>query len=96
MLKRVNALMESKEFREMFESNEELIQESAQHALNFAGVLKDFVINHPEEFIGEDLDVTYKNIRLFAEVATSQFLSEMSAMYSEFVKTPSDIINEYL
>jgi len=43
-------------------------------------------LSHPEEFIGENTEETFKNIRTFAEIGTSQFIAEISNLYGEVIQ----------
>lgn len=100
MLERVNALLES-EGNELVEKHEGVLVEAMLLVNDFQKDLKAFVLNNPVEFIGENTEDTFKNIRVFAEVATSQFVSEVSNLYGgiiqEEVVVPGDKgISEYL
>jgi len=48
--------------------------------------LKVFILNHPEEFISESIEDTYKNIRVFTEVAVSQYVTEISNLYGNLIE----------
>jgi hypothetical protein len=43
-------------------------------------------LNNPEEFIGENTEETYKNMRVFAEVGTAQYIAEVSNMYGSSIQ----------
>jgi len=43
----------------------------------FPKTLKSFILANPSEFIGKNLDDTRKNIRVFTEVATAQFVNRL-------------------
>ncbi len=99
MYPKINTLFENEQVKEILTRNENLVNQAAANVESFRNVLKDFVINHPEDFLGETLDETYKNIRLFTEVATAQYVTEITALYEEYLDIPStseDVINEYL
>jgi hypothetical protein len=85
MFDRVNALLES-EGTELVEKHEEVIVEAMTAVNDFQKDIKSFIINNPVEFIGENVDETYKNMRVFAEVATAQYVSEISNIYSGAVQ----------
>ena len=53
---------------------------------DFQKDIKAFVLNNPEEFIGENVEETFKNIRVFAEVGTAQYIAEVSSLYSSAVQ----------
>ncbi len=77
-MSKIDQLMESEEIQTVLSENVELIAEATESVHNFSKVLKAFTINNPTEFIGESLDETFKNIRVFSEVATAQYLAEVS------------------
>ena len=72
----VESLLESEEMQAFVEKNETLIQEAAEQTREFGKFLKAFVLEHFEEFVGQNLEETYKNIRLFSEVSTMTFINE--------------------
>lgn len=100
MLDRINALLESEDAQILFENNQELITEAVEVASQFNGVLKSFVLEHPQEFLAENLEETYKNIRIFSEIATAQYLYEVSNFYGSNTVDPiqeqEEKINDYL
>lgn len=85
MLEKINALMESEETKNLISENEELITEAIGEATEFSKVLKVFALEHPEEFLGENTEETYKNVRLFSEVATAQFMTEVTNVYGSVI-----------
>lgn len=72
----VESLLESEEMQAFVEKHEGLIQEAAEQTREFGKFLKAFVLEHFEEFVGQNLEETYKNIRLFSEVSTMTFINE--------------------
>lgn len=80
MLQRVNALLES-EGSELLENYEDVVVEAISAVNDFQKELKAFVLNHPEDFIGENTEETFKNIRVFSEVGTAQYITEISNLY---------------
>lgn len=100
MLERINALMESEETQNLITNNENLIMEAVEDSAEFNKILKGFVLEHPEEFLGEDTEETYKNVRIFSEVATAQFMAEVTHLYGSNISDPiqeaQDKIEEYL
>ncbi len=99
MYPKINALFENEQVKEILTHNDNLIDQAVVDVESFRDVLKNFVVNHPEDFLGETLDETYKNIRLFTEVATAQYITEIVALYEEYLDislTPEGVINEYL
>jgi len=99
MFQRVNALLES-EGNALVEKHEGVIVEAMSLVNDFQKTLKAFVLNNPEEFIGENTEETYKNIRVFSEVGTAQFVAEVSNLYGgviqEQTKNEDKGIAEYL
>ncbi len=88
MLDRINTLMESEDTQKLLTENEQLLTEAVGDTVQFSNTLKAFVIKHPEEFLGENTEETYKNVRLFTEVATSQFLTEVTHVYGSQIPEP--------
>jgi len=80
-MSQIQALMENEEVTNFLTENVEMLNEAEAAVGQFPTVLKQFVIEHPQEFIAESLDETFKNIRVFSEVATSQFITEVTSMY---------------
>jgi len=99
MFQRVNALLES-EGTQLVEKHEDVIVEAMTLVNDFQKDLKVFILNNPEEFLGESIEETYKNMRVFAEVGTSQYVSEISNLYGELVQertlTEDQGLAEYL
>lgn len=99
MFQRVNALLES-EGNAIVEKHEDVIVEAMTVVNDFQKTLKAFVLNNPQEFIGENTEETYKNIRVFSEVGTSQFIAEVSNLYGGVIQeqtvTEDRGIAEYL
>ena len=62
-------LLESDEFHGYLSENLAYFKES---------VLKPYIANNIEQFIGESLEDTIKNVRVFTEVATEHFLEEVT------------------
>jgi len=78
------------------EGNEEVIQEAEMAINDFPKVLKAFITSHPEEFIAESLEETYKNIRVFTEVAVAQYATEVTNIYGSNVVEEEAIAEEKL
>lgn len=72
----IDALMESEEMQSFVENNTQLIEESVAATHDYGKTLKAFVLENFQEFVGANLEETYKNIRLFTEVATMTFINE--------------------
>ena len=72
----VDSLMESDEMKTFVENNNVLIEEAVAATHDYGKTLKAFVMENFQEFVGATLEETYKNIRLFSEVATMTFITE--------------------
>lgn len=96
----IDTIMESEEVQTFFEQNQEVLQEAEEIIQEFPKILKSFVLENTQEFIGETLEETKKNIRVFSEVATAQYIQEVSAITSNSVKTQESIqesaLSDYL
>ncbi len=73
-------IMENEEFKTYLTENQELFLEGEQKVDDFRKVLKSFVLANPKEFLAENVDQIKKNIRVFTEVATAQYITEVSSM----------------
>lgn len=91
MFDRVNALLET-EGSALVEKHEDVIVEAMTLVNDFQKDIKAFVLNNPEEFIGENVEETFKNIRVFAEVGTAQYVAEVSNLYSSAVQ--AEVVEE--
>ncbi len=74
----IETFMENEEIKEVLSENEEIIAEADALVSDFKHVIKNFVLSNPTEFIGENIDQTVKNIRVFSEVATAQYITEIT------------------
>lgn len=96
----VDALMESDDMKVFVENHNELIEEAVAATYDYGKTLKAFVLENFEEFVGANLEETYKNIRLFSEVATMTFINE--AVHAQAASIPDQEslqeggINDYL
>ncbi len=96
----VETLLESDEMQSFVEKHGDLISEAAEETREFGKVLKSFVIENFEEFVGDNLEETYKNVRLFSEVATMTYINE--AVHMKAADIPVEIaeatgsIDDYL
>lgn len=99
MFEKVNALLES-EGQELVEKHEDVIVEAMTLVNDFQKDIKAFILNNPEEFIGENVEETFKNMRVFAEVGTSQYITEISNLYGSVIQEQTVIadkgLQEYL
>jgi len=85
MFERVNALLES-EGTELVEKHEDVIVEAMSLINDFQKNIKAFILSNPSEFIGENTDDTYKNMRVFTEVSLSQYIAEISNLYGASIQ----------
>ncbi|MEM3452043.1 MAG: hypothetical protein QW835_00250 [Candidatus Hadarchaeum sp.] len=76
-------MLESAEAQDILKENVDLLNEAVDSVDWFGGVLKNFIRENILEFIGETKEDTLKNIRVFSEIATAQFLAETSARLGE-------------
>lgn len=84
MFSRVNTLLET-EGAALVENHEDVIVDAMVLIKDFQKDIKSFVLNNPEEFIGENVEETFKNIRVFTEISTSQYVTEISNLYSSVI-----------
>lgn len=85
MFRNVNALLES-DGSALVENYGDAVFEAMSLTNEFQKDLKLFILNNQEEFIGESVEETYKNMRTFAEVGTAQFVSEISNIYGGMIQ----------
>lgn len=91
----IHSILENEDFQNTFIKNEEIISEAEQMVSDFNKVIKSFVIAHPNEFIAESIDQIVKNIKVFTEVATCQYMCEVSSMISPyFVSDQGEVTQE--
>jgi hypothetical protein len=79
----LQAIMETEEVKSIITECEDLINEAEGEVLQFPEQLKQFIINNPEEFIGENAEDTKKNIAVFTETATQHYLYNVCDVISE-------------
>lgn len=82
----IQTLLESENIQEFMKEEAELLKEAEMVVAEFPNILKEFVLENPKEFMAESLEETRKNIRTFSEVATAQFICEVTSIYG----TPTD------
>ena len=90
----IDTILENEDFQNHLKENENVIAEAEQMVDDFSKVLKSFVISHPNEFLAENVDQTKKNIKVFAEVATCQYMSEVSSMLSPYFTSEEESVQE--
>ena len=79
----LEAILENEDVKGLIAENEDLINEAQQHVVQFPQILKAFILEHPEEFIGENAEETKKNIRVFVEAATQHYLYNVCDIIAE-------------
>lgn len=96
----IDTLLESEDGKKYVEAHGELLQEADAALEDFRKVMKAFVLANTTEFLGETLDETKKNIKVFSEVATSQFITEITSICGQMTADQNVVaeqsINDYL
>ena len=100
MSTKIQTLLENENVKTFLKDNQEMVQEAEASLGEFPKVLKAFILEHPTEFIDSTLEETKKNIRVFTEIATAQFITEVTTMYAQKAEaTEQEVVNkieEYL
>jgi hypothetical protein len=86
----LETIFENEDFKNYMTENTELLTEAETAVEELPKILKSFVLANPTEFIGENLDQTKKNIKVFTEVATCQYIQELSSVMAEQLKVEED------
>lgn len=73
----LQSLLESEETQMFLAKNENVITEMSNDVQNFGEIIKEYVFQNPDEFLGGTLEETFKNIRIFTEAATAQYITEI-------------------
>ena len=84
----LETIFENEEFQNYMTENEAVMVEAQGLINDFPKVLKSFVLGNPKEFLAENEDQTRKNIKVFTEVATCQYIQEVSSMLAEAITVP--------
>jgi hypothetical protein len=99
-MSQVKALFENEDVVRVLSENEELVEATMGAAVEFKETLKNFVLANPGEFLGENIAETIKNINVFTEAATAQYIHEVTSFNSNFLVDQKAIveneINTYL
>lgn len=77
-LKCLDKLMQNEVVQNLVTENEEIITSGSALLGEYPQVVKDYVLEHLETFIGEDVKSTYENIVVFTEASVSQFIDELT------------------
>ena len=84
----LDAIFENEDFQNVMTENQTVLTEAEQKISDFPKVLKSFILANPNEFLAENTDQTQKNIKTFTEVATAQYIQELSTVMSESFQFP--------
>jgi len=99
-MSQLKTLLENEETQKFLAEHQDMILEGGERVARFNEILKEFVIQNPDIFVEDSLDATYKNIRVFSEVAVAQYISEIADIYGENVQhveeSVSDPLSDYL
>lgn len=100
-MEKLNALMESDEMKTLVEQNQEMINEISESAAAFAESIKEYVVTNPEIFMEAEVEDIKKNIRIFAEAAMAQFMTEITSIGAQHIQivepvTEENVLNDYL
>jgi hypothetical protein len=93
MATRVDAILEAMG-EDVFTENEEVISEMIEDVNELPKYLKAFVLNNPTEFIGESIEETFKNVRLFSEISTAQYMTELSHIHAADDVEEDEVVEE--
>jgi len=74
----LDTLMKNDIVQNLVTENEEIIVSGAAVLGEYPQVVKDYVLEHLDTFIDEDVKTTFENIKVFTEASVSQFMSELS------------------
>lgn len=77
----INYIFEDEDVKLFLENNAELVDRITENVDMFGDYLKNFIVENADEFIESNVEDTRKNIRVFSEVAISQFIKEQTGIY---------------
>jgi len=80
-MSKVQALLENEEIINVLNENQVLVEAAVSELDGWYQQMTDFVLEHIEEFLDENIEETAKNVYTFSTFATSQYLSEISHRY---------------
>jgi hypothetical protein len=100
-MEKLNALMESKEMATFYENNQEVITETSKAAEDFAQTIFEYVVKNPDVFIESNTEDIKKNIRIFAEAAMCQYITEVTTVNAARTViiepvTEENVLNDYI
>jgi len=93
-MEKIKQLLESEDAKKLIEENQLIIEAGLELVEEFKSTIKEFVMENLPEFIGENLDDTIKNIRVFAEVTTAQYMYEISNLCGAIVESLQEEVQE--
>jgi len=79
----LDTIFENEDFQNVMTENEAVLTETEQKLSDFPKVLKSFILANSKEFLAENEDQMCKNVKTFTEVATAQYIQELSTVMSE-------------
>lgn len=77
----IDAIFENEDVCSLVENNQDTINFISENVYMFGEYLKQFIAENAEEFIEPTIEDTRKNIRVFSEVATAQYIKEQVGLY---------------
>lgn len=100
-MEKLKAIMESEEMSTFYENNQEIITETAKATEDFSQTIFEYVTKNPDVFIESNIEDVKKNIRIFAEAAICQFLTEVTAINAKETRiiepvTEENALNDYI
>jgi len=82
-MEKVIQLLENTEVQNILQENSELIESAYGDLGVWYTAMNNFILENIEEFLGETLEETAKNIYTFSTFGTKQFLCEVSQFYGK-------------
>jgi len=89
----LESIAQDEEMQNYMVENEEVLTLIDEESNMFGEKIKGFILAHPEEFLAESVDETKKNILTFTEMATVQYMKEMTSIAS-LCSDPIDSMEE--
>lgn len=93
-MEKLAALFENEQILSLISENEEVITEASNELQAFVPVMKEFIMANPMEFIAENVEETKKNLRVFVEAATSQYMTELTEMLYANIGETAEVVQE--
>ena len=76
-MKLLSTLLENEGIASYLTENENLIMEASQNLAMFPQVIKNYIAENMQDFIGSNVNETYANMVVFTESAVSQYMHEL-------------------